>query len=152
MIKGLLTAVWIVAITLASVYAGRMMQRPQSAESQQPAKSNAPIKVKSVTVPVIHAGEIQGYVLTELAIMLKPELPKSFPQPPDLLVNDEVFRTIYGEEQIDFKRVQKTDLANLSKKICENINKRAGAPVAEDVFIQELHYMTKQDANTQALH
>ena len=57
------------------------------------------------------------------------------------------FKTLYAEEQVDFKHIEKTDLARLSQKIRDSINSRAGAVVAEDVFIQELHYMSKSDAS-----
>lgn len=62
-------------------------------------------------------------------------------------LGDEVFKTLYAEEQVDFKHIEKTDLARLSQKIRDSINSRAGAVVAEDVFIQELHYMSKSDAS-----
>ena len=62
-------------------------------------------------------------------------------------MSDEVFKTLYAEEQIDFKHIEKTDLAKLSQKIRDNINSRVGAVVAEDVFIQELHYMSRKDVS-----
>jgi len=98
-----------------------------------------------MTVPVISSGALQGYVLTEISISTKSDLLKTLPQPPELLLSDEVFKTLYADEQIDFKHIEKTDLAKLSQKIRDNINSRAGAVVAEDVFIQELHYMSKED-------
>lgn len=135
-------------MTLASVYVGTMMQgKGASPEAAQSAKASALIKLKSMTVPVITGGALQGYILTQIAVTVKPDLLKNLPQPSELLLNDEVFKTLYAEGQVDFKRLEKQDLATLSKKICQNINNRAGAPVAEDAFIQELHYMSKQDAS-----
>ncbi len=122
------------------------MKKPE-AETVQPAKAATSIKLKGITVPVIAGNALQGYVLTQLAVSLKSDLLLSLPQPPELLITDEVFKTLYAEEQIDFKHLEKTDLVKLSKKISQNINNRAGAAVAEDVFIQELHYMSKQDAS-----
>jgi hypothetical protein len=85
--------------------------------------------------------------LTQLSISAKADLLKTLPQLTDVLLGDEVFKTLYAEEQVDFKHIEKTDLAKLSQKIRDNINSRAGAVVAEDVFIQELHYMSKHDAS-----
>jgi hypothetical protein len=151
LIQSLFVSIWIVAATLAAVYFGVTMELGKPAgEAQQEAKPPTQIKLKSMTVPVVAEGAVQGYILTQITISLKTELMKSLPQPPELLLTDEVFRTIYGEEQIDFKRIQKTDLGKLAAQIGGNINARVGAPVADNVFIQELHYMNKRDASPEA--
>ncbi len=151
MIQSLFVSIWIVAATLAAVYFGVTMDLGKPAgEAQQEAKPPTPIKLKSMTVPVIAEGAVQGYILTQITISVKPEFMKNLPQPPELLLTDEVFKTIYGEEQIDFKRIQKTDLGKLAAEIGKNIDARIGAPVADDVFIQELHYMSKRDTSPEA--
>ncbi len=150
MIRSLLASIWIVSITLAAAFFGHAMQGPRSApEAAQAGKAPTAVKLGTVSVPVIASGALQGYILTELSISAKPDLLKNLPQPPELLLGDEVFKTLYTEEQIDFKHIEKTDLTILSQKIRDNINRRAGAAVAEDVFIQGLHYMSKQDASDQ---
>jgi hypothetical protein len=151
LLQGLIVSIWILLVTLGAVYMGSTMHAGKTApEGEHAAKVVAPIKLKPMTVPVIAGGSIQGFVLMQISINANQELVKALPQPPDLLLNDEVFKTIYAEEQVDFKRLNKQDLPKLSKQICENINKRAGAPVAEDAFIQELHYMSKKDASAEA--
>ncbi len=151
MIRSLLTSVWIVSITLAAAYFGHSMQGSGHASgAEEVGKSLTTVKLRSITVPVVGGGALQGYVLTQLSISAKADLLKNLPQPADLLLNDEVFKTLYAEEQVDFKHMEKADLARLSQKIRDNINSRAGAVVAEDVFIQELHYMSKQDASPEA--
>ena len=152
MIRSLLASIWIVSITLAAAYFGHAMQGPRStaSEAAQVAKAPTTVKLQTMTVPVVANGTLQGYVLTEISIAAKPDLLKNLPQPPELLLVDEVFKTLYSEEQIDFKHIEKTDLTIVSQKIRDNINRRAGAAVAEDVFIQALHYMSRQDASVDA--
>ena len=152
MIRSLAISVWIVSITLAAAYFGHTMQSSGPAHGAAEQVANAPttVKIKSMTVPVVGGGTVQGYVLTQLSISAKSDLLKTLPQPPDLLLSDEVFKTLYAEEQIDFKHIEKTDLGKLSQKIRDNINSRVGAVLAEDVFIQELHYMSKQDVSVEA--
>ena len=148
MIRSLLISVWIVSVTLAAAYFGHTMQSaPRPPGAEEAGKALTAVKLKSITVPVVADGALQGYVLTQLSISAKPDLLKNLPQPPDVLLGDEVFKTLYAEEQVDFKHIEKTDLARLSQKIRDSINSRAGAVVAEDVFIQELHYMSKHDAS-----
>ena len=148
MIRSLLISVWIVSVTLAAAYVGHTMQSaPRPPGAEEAGKAVTAVKLKSVTVPVVASGALQGYILTQLSISAKADLLKTLPQPADVLLGDEVFKTLYAEEQVDFKHIEKTDLAKLSQKIRDNINSRAGAVVAEDVFIQELHYMSKHDAS-----
>ena len=151
MIRSLLASVWIVSVTLAAAYFGHTMQSSRPAPAaEQDTKASATVKIKSMTVPVIAGGALQGYVLTEISISTKSDLLKTLPQPPELLLSDEVFKTLYAEEQVDFKHIEKTDLAKLSQKVRDNINSRAGAVIAEDVFIQELHYMSKEDVRAES--
>ena len=151
MIRSLAISVWIVSITLVAAYFGHTMQSSAPAPgAEKVANPPTTVKIKSITVPVVASGAVQGYVLTTVSISAKPDLLKTLPQPPDLLLSDEVFKVLYAEEQIDFKHIEKTDLAKLSQKIRDNINSRVGAVLAEDVYIQELHYMSKQDASVEA--
>ena len=151
MIRSLAVSVWIVAATLAAAYFGHTMQNSRPAPGVEPVgKAPTAVKLQTMTVPVVGGGVLQGYILTQVSISAKPDLLKALPQPPELLLTDETFKTLYAEEQVDFKHIEKTDLARLSQKIRDNINSRAGVVVAEDVFIEELHYMSKQDASNQA--
>ena len=89
---------------------------------------------------------MQGYVLTQIALVTKRDLLKTLPQPAEVVVADFVFKTLYAEEQVDFKHLTKQDLKKLSKTILESVNADAGVPSVENVFIQELHYLNKQEA------
>jgi hypothetical protein len=144
-IRNLIVSIWIAGLTLASAYFGSQMQRGMAGADQ--AGSATPptsIVLKSITVPVIASGAIQGYVLTQITVSTKTALLKSVPQPAELALSDAVFKTIYAEDQIDFQHLKKQDLSKLSKKIVDTINIKAGAPLAEEVFIQELHYISKR--------
>ena len=94
MIRALAISIWIVSITLAAVYFGHSMKSSGAAHGAAEQVANAPttIKIKSMTVPVVGDGTVQGYILTQLTISAKPDLLKTLPQPPDLLLGDEVFK------------------------------------------------------------
>ena len=145
MIRNLIVSIWIAGLTLASAYFGSRMQLGMA--GADPATSATPptsIVLKSITVPVIASGTIQGYVLTQITVSAKTALLKSLPQPAELALSDAVFKAIYAEDQIDFQHLKKQDLPKLSKKIVDAINIKVGAPLAEEVFIQELHYLSKR--------
>ncbi|MGO8953127.1 MAG: hypothetical protein ACLPWS_22070 [Rhodomicrobium sp.] len=153
MIRNLIISIWIIFLTLASAYFGTEMQAGHAGPETAPdAKAPVLIALKSMTVPVIADGAIQGYVLAQISVSAKPDLLKALPNPADLVLADEVFRTIYAEEQVDFRHINKQNLSAMSKKILENINNRAGAALAGEVFIQELHYLSKQEAGAGSLY
>lgn len=94
MIRSLLISVWIVSVTLAAAYFGHTMQSaPRPPGAEEAGKALTAVKLKSITVPVVADGALQGYVLTQLSISAKPDLLKNLPQPPDVLLGDEVFKT-----------------------------------------------------------
>ncbi len=147
MTRTIFVSIWILSVTLASAYMGATLQLRSTAHVSEPVDDGpALITLKSMTVPVIANGEMQGYVLADMTLSLKRDLLKTMPQPPDLVVSDAVFKTVYAEEQVDFRHLKKQDLGKLSKSIAESVNAKAGVPVVESVLIQELHYLSKQEA------
>lgn len=145
MIRNLAVSIWIVCLTLASAYFGTRMTHEASVAKPAPAgEPPTLIALKSVTVPVIANGAMEGYVLADITVSAKAELLKKLPQPAEPLMTDSAFKTLYAEEQVDFKHLKKQDLVKLSKKILDGINAKAGVPLASEVFIQELHYLSKQ--------
>ncbi|MFY9643017.1 MAG: hypothetical protein WAK07_19270 [Rhodomicrobium sp.] len=151
MMRNLAVSIWILCLTLGFAYFGAKMQREPAAANSQPA-ADAPtlIALKAMTVPVIANGAMQGYVLAQISVSATPEALKTLPQPADVLIADSVFNTLYAEEQVDFKHLRKQDLSKLSNKILENINAKTGVPLASGVFIQELHYLSKQEVGAAA--
>ena len=62
---------------------------------------------------------------------------------PDVFLLDEAFKAIYGGDSVDFRQFKKRDLQGLSKQIGDNVNKRLGVRLIEDVLVQELNYIAK---------
>lgn len=146
MIRSAAVSIWIASLALISAYFGATVSFHSEQTPPPGEEGPALITLKSLTVPVIANGTMQGYVLTQIALATKRDLLKTLPQPPEIAVADFVFRTLYAEEQVDFKHLTKQDLNKLSKTILESVNARAGVPLVENVFIQELHYLNKHEA------
>ncbi|HZQ34997.1 MAG TPA: hypothetical protein VFD32_03625, partial [Dehalococcoidia bacterium] len=85
----------------------------------------------------------RGYVVAQFAFTAPAALMRQLPIKPDVFVVDEAFQLIFSGEMIDFRHFKKQDLPTLSRKIVENVNKRLGMHVVEDVLIQELNYVPK---------
>jgi len=145
-IRSVALSIWIAGVTLAAAYFGATLSFHSIPPAPPAEEGPAQITLKSMTVPIIANGVMQGYVLAQVTLTMKRDLLKTMPQPPDLAVADAVFKALYAEEQVDFKNLKKQDLDKLSKVILESVNARAGGPAVENVFIQELHYLSKQEA------
>ena len=83
---------------------------------------------------------VAQFVFTVDAIALK-----KIPFNPEVYVLDEAFKTIYAGEQVNFQNMKKQDLPELAKKLGENVNKRLGMEIVQDVLIDQLSYIPKKD-------
>jgi hypothetical protein len=146
MIKPILTGVWVCAATMGSAYLGAAWQRPATVSDRPDHSASSdlvPIRTRMISVPVVADGGIRGYVVAQFAFTAPAKLMKQLAVKPDLYVLDEAFQLIFSGEMIDFRQFKKQDLPALGKKIAENVNKRLGVRVVEDVLVQELNYVPK---------
>ncbi len=149
MIKPILTGVWVCAATMGAAYLGVAWQRPAPAVSDKSGHGAAsdlvPIRTRMLSVPVVGDGGIRGYVVAQFAFTAQAKVMKHMPIKPDMYVLDEAFQLIFSGEYIDFRQFKKQDMLALGKKVAENVNKRLGAQVVEDVLVQELNYVAKDN-------
>jgi len=115
-------------------------------EGPGPSAAATLIKLRTISVPVIRDGAVQGYVLAQLLVQADAAAAKSYGQKPEALLADQAFRTLYASEDLDFRRLRRQDLPALSQAIVEGANRRAGLPLVRDVLIQELSYVTRDEA------
>lgn len=154
MIRSILIGAWVCAVTMGAAYLGASWQRPAAASAHTSAspdkaehgtaKDLTPVRTRMISVPVVADGAIRGYVVAQFAFTAPANLMKHMSVKPDLYVLDEAFQLIYSGQMIDFRYFKKQDLPALGKKIAENVNKRLGVDVIEDVLVQELNYIPKE--------
>jgi hypothetical protein len=148
MIKPILTGVWVCAATIGSAYLGVSWQRPAAASNHQDHGASSDLvltRTRMISVPIVADGGIRGYVVAQFAFTAPTKLMKQMSVKPDMYVLDEAFQLIFSGEMIDFRQFRKQDLPALGKKIAENVNKRLGVQVVEDVLVQELNYVPKDN-------
>lgn len=151
MIKLILVGLWACAVTLGSSWAVVAWKSGKNADEQHATDKHGgsgleQVRTKMISVPIIAHGAIQGYVIAQFAFSMDANLLKNMSVKPDAILLDEAFKTIYAGETIDFSNLKRQDLPALVKTVGENANKRLGAPMVQDVFIQELNYVPKAEA------
>lgn len=149
MIKMLLCGLWVCIVTLASGQAVLMWQgRAPESTVEKAGVVLTTIRAGTISVPIIAEGAVHGYLVTQLVFLADADKLKHLPVKPDLVFLDEAFKAIYAGENIDFRNLKRQDLAGLTKKIAANTNKRLGMPVIEDVMVQQLNYVSKDQARS----
>jgi hypothetical protein len=157
MIKLILVGVWACAVTLASSYAavtflsgpgpGHDSQGADQGHGGHKADSGVEhLRPRMISVPIIADGAVQGYAVAQFVLTVDTKELKRLSVPPEPLFLDEAFKAIYAGETIDFRRFRKQDLPGLAKRIQAGANKRYGAHLIQDVLIQELNYVPKDEA------
>jgi hypothetical protein len=169
MIKLMLAGLWVCLVTLGSTY-GVVAWRaaaPPPAPAPAPAHAHAPapaapspaahpthevpmaangmesLRTKMISVPVVADNAVQGYVMAQFAYTADSKIMKQLVIKPDVYMVDEAFKAIFGSTTVDFRQFKKQDLPALTKQIATNVNKRLGVRVIDDVLVQELNYIPK---------
>lgn len=156
MIKLIFVGLWACAVTLGSSWAVIAWKAGKETEAAREAEKYAGgvehVRTKMISVPIIADGAIQGYVVTQLTFSIDTNLLKQVTIKPEAILMDEAFKTIYAGETIDFQNIKKQDLPALLKTVGDNANRRLGAPMVQDVLIQELNYVPKAEARMGERH
>ena len=150
MIKLVACGVWVCLVTLASSYVMASWKTPPAADApkEQYFGGLEYVKTKMISVPVIANGVIQGYVTAQFAFNVDAKTLSQLSIKPDVLLLDAAFKTIYAGEVADFRHPAKQDLSVLTKAIGESVNKRYGKRFVENVLIQELYYIPKDQVRS----
>lgn len=145
MIKTIAVGFWICLVTLASTWAGATYLGGETKVEDDghggPMDKLQQIQARPVSVPIIMDGAIQGYVMATTVFTIKKEMSDKLSVKPDAFIVDEVFRTFYDGEPIDFKRLKKPDVAEIAKRIKDKVNQRFGGQFVEDVLFEDLNYV-----------
>ena len=103
------------------------------------------VKPKMISIPVIAAGEVTGYIAAQLVFHVDGGALKKMNMKPEDALLDETFKTLYGQSGVDFRNLQKQDLPGISKSIADNVNKRLGMNFVDSVMFHELSYIPRSE-------
>lgn len=145
MMKLLLTGVWACLVTVGTSLGISYWKESAAA---LPAKQEQPEglvyeKVKPINVPMIAEGNVQGYVITQLVFTADAKVLRQLPVPPEPFVVDETFRTLYGDQKLDFKNLARYDLTQFAQAVRAQVNKRLQVDALQEVLVQDFNYVSK---------
>lgn len=147
MIKFVVAALWLVAVTLGTVIFSFSMSGPKTDKTPQPAFFGGLDYVKTdiISVPLMKDNEVYGYFLTRLVYTVEPAVMKTLSLPAEALLVDEVYTYLYANPEIDFADYAKLDLDKLRTGIREAVNKRVGKKLVHDVLVEQIDFLSKAE-------
>ena len=150
MMKQILSGVWVGAVALGASYAGMALQNNaagrEAAERKNPAMEQ--LKIRKLSVPFVSGGALQGYVVAQLAAVVRSRELKAQQLKPEPVIIDEAFRVLYANEAIDFRNPKVGDLNVIAKQIADGVNARLAAKLVDQLLIEEINYVPRADLRT----
>jgi flagellar basal body-associated protein FliL len=153
MVKIILIGLWAAATALGSFY-GVLVWKSGSTvkvESEALFSSLERVKTDVISVPMISDGQVQGYVLARFVYLADSKKLKELSVKPDVILIDDAFRIIYESPVSDFRRIEKYDLAKLSKRLKDSVNKRLGETIIKDVLVDSINYVARSEIRYKGL-
>jgi hypothetical protein len=152
-IKLLALGVWVSVCALASALGVMTWQQGKLEKHTDAAVAEmTPLKTRNISVPMLEAGQVQGYVVAKFEFSVDAAKMKSTTVSPESLVADEAFKLIYSRDVSDISSIRKQDLRTLTDNIEQGVNKRVGVALVQHVLIENWSYLSKEDVVKQNGH
>jgi hypothetical protein len=152
MLKLLITGIWVCVVTLGAVYASVQMNKPAPPVDEEAVKRAAQelVRGESITIPVIADGAITGYFLNKVSFMVDKKLVQGIHMPIKELTTDALFTQLIGNRMVDLGKPGAFDLEKFRSSIKEGMNAKLGEPIVQEVLVEQLDYLSKEDIRNNA--
>ncbi|MBX3579361.1 MAG: hypothetical protein KF723_19335 [Rhizobiaceae bacterium] len=147
MIKFIVAALWISAVTVATLmYSFNSATETTAVEAPPPLLGGLDyIKTEIVSVPVLAKGGISGYFLARLVYTIEPDKAKKLSVPANTLIGDELYSYLFSNPNVDFARVDTLDVDKFRGEIRDRLNTRLGDTIIHDVLVEQIDFLSKEE-------
>ena len=147
MIKFILAAIWICAVSVGAVLYSFQSSEARSTAAPPPAFFGGldHISTELVSVPLVKDGAVDGYFLTRLSYSIDSEKMKTLTVPVNAILVDEIHSYLYANPEIDGFKAGAFDISAFRDGLRESINERVGSKLIHDVFIEQADYLSKDE-------
>lgn len=150
MLKVIILGIWVIVVTVGAAF-GSIFVKQGLAESDRKSPEDQgveEVKAEMTSVPMIRGGEIVGYLIIQLSFEADRRILAELKLEPAPYLNDAAFRVIFASDDIDFRRLRKSDLDRLTEQIASEANTRLGAGLVRHVLVQQINFVRKEDIRT----
>lgn len=147
MLKFIIAAVWIAAVSIGSVmYSFQAAQsRPEAPEIKPAFGGLQSVKTEIISVPLLKQSRVYGYFLTRLIYTVEPAKLAKLSIPAPALLTDAVYTHLYGNPTIDFSVTETLDLEALRNGLRAAINARVGDEFVHDILVEQIDFLSKEE-------
>ncbi|WP_182084903.1 hypothetical protein [Aureimonas sp. ME7] len=153
MIKLLGIGVWVCLVTLGSGYAVANLAGASASEAPKAPDYFEGLdykKTDSIAVPVIAENAIQGYVMARFVYTIDGETASKLAVPPEPIILDQAFKTVYSVSDFDFQHPERYDLSALMASLRDGVNAKYGRKVVEEVMVDQFDFLPKNQIGGEA--
>ena len=143
MIKHIILGVWVCLATLGGVYGAEMLAGGKKIDGAVEVSGISYVSMAPMSVPIVQDGEVVAYVVTKLVYGVRESKLKNHQKEFETHFVDSVFRVIYNAESIRFAEKRKADLDAVIKEIIAKTNESLGREMVEEVLIEQLNYVMR---------
>lgn len=141
--KIVLIGLWLTAVALAAAFGAALMgSAPPHGDARAETAAIHPEKTRTINVPIILDGAMQGYVGMQFSYVADPAA-KAAGSSPETYLLDAAFNDVYMDTTFDFRHLERIDLPAFTKRLVTEVNGRLGAPVLKDVLVENFNYIPK---------
>lgn len=150
MTKLILTGFWVCALTLLSSLGAAQWaaSRRNVVDNDQYFQGLKFQKIRTVNVPMIADGAVQGYIVAQFVFTADTQALKELGADPNSFIVDEAFRKIYTDKDLDFRNVKKVDIDRLLLSIKKSVNERVGSAIIKDLLVEDFNFVEKKDVRS----
>jgi len=149
MVKLLVAGLWVCVVTLGAVYFSVKMATAPAVDPEIARQAGLElVKGEAITIPLIADGKVGGYFLGRISFMMNKEKSKGAELPMTELMTDELFTLLIGNKMIDIAHMADFDVAKFREAIKTDMNKHLGDGFVEEVLIEQLDFLSKDDTRT----
>lgn len=150
MIRFLIAAIWICAVTAGAVIfsygSAETATNPDAVVSKGAQETS---KTEIMSVPVVRNGRVNGYFLGRFSYVVDKAAKDALPIPVDTLLLDQLHTYLFDNPQIDFEHTGTIDLDAMRNGLKESINARTNSQLVAEVLIEQIDYLSRGDIRNQ---
>ncbi|HEY5226566.1 MAG TPA: hypothetical protein VIJ06_07230 [Methylovirgula sp.] len=145
MIRLFASCIWICLVTAGAGYAAAAWKLQAGIAAAAPHVEKLQYhKTKVLNVPMIANGAVQGYVVVQFGFTETANA-AAFPVPPDAFLLDEAFRLIYSDPTLDFRHLEKYDIAKFTHELVQKVNRRLNEDAIKEILVEEINFVSSRD-------
>jgi len=154
MIKFIVAAVWVVAVTVGSIFFAFSSTGDKAGEAEKPAAFFGGldyVKTDVISVPIVKEGEVAGYFIARFVYTAEPARIAQLSVPMQAIITDEFFTYLYSNPLMDFTRGDRIDIDAFRSGLRDSLNKRIGEEFVHEVMLEQVDYLSKQEIRDNAM-